>query len=67
VGEFKVDPKEIALMGESACDHLVSVVGARNRPPADMAAVVSFYGPIDLIKLFDVRPRAPKADGPRIR
>src|SRR5207248_2505226 len=59
--QYKVDPKKIALMGESAGAHLVDVVGARNRPPADVAAVVSFYGPIDLVKLLDARPGAPGA------
>lgn len=52
--EFKVDPKKIALMGESAGAHLVNVVGARNKKPVDVAAVVSFYGPIDLLKLFGI-------------
>src|SRR5262245_13578363 len=46
--EYRVDPRRIALMGESAGGHLVNLVGARNRPPADVAAVVSFYGPFDL-------------------
>lgn len=54
--EYHVDPKRIALMGESAGAHLVNVVGARNRAPEDVAAVVSFYGPIDLFKLFNLRP-----------
>ena len=51
---FHIDPKRIALMGESAGGHLVNLVGARNRPPADVAAVVSFYGPIDMLKLYGV-------------
>ncbi|MCC2671973.1 MAG: axe1-6A 4 [Armatimonadetes bacterium] len=53
--EYKVDPKKIALMGESAGGHLVNVIGARNRAPADVAAVVSFYGPIDLFQQFNLR------------
>ncbi|MGH9657455.1 MAG: M20/M25/M40 family metallo-hydrolase, partial [Bryobacteraceae bacterium] len=44
---YKVDPNRIALMGESAGGHLVSMVGARNRPEAKVQAVVSFYGPHD--------------------
>jgi len=48
--EYKVDGKNVALMGESAGAHLVNLVGARNRPPAQVAAVVSFYGPIDLVE-----------------
>jgi alpha-L-fucosidase 2 len=66
--EYKVDPKRIALMGESAGGHLVNLVGARNRAPADVAAVVSFYGPIDLFKQFGLRREqtgaAPERLGP---
>ncbi len=54
--EFKVDAKRIALVGESAGAHLASMVGARNRPPADVQAVVAFYGPFDLVRLFQPRP-----------
>ncbi len=45
--EYKVDPHRIALLGESAGGHLVSYVGARHKPAARIAAVVSFYGPHD--------------------
>jgi alpha-L-fucosidase 2 len=45
--EYKVDRSRIALMGESAGGHLVSFVGARHKPKARIAAVVSFYGPHD--------------------
>lgn len=48
--KFKVDRNRIALMGESAGAHLVSLVGARNRAPANVAAVVSFYGPFDMVE-----------------
>ena len=41
--EFRVDPKRLALIGESAGGHLVAYAGA----DAPVAAVVSFYGPHD--------------------
>ena len=46
--EFNINPERIALIGESAGGHLVSMVGARNKPDARVAAVVSFYGPHNL-------------------
>ncbi len=46
--EYKVDPRRIALIGESAGGHLVSYVGARHKPQNRVAAVVSLYGPHDL-------------------
>lgn len=46
--KYKVDRNRIALMGESAGAHLVSLVGARNKAPANVAAVVAFYGPFDM-------------------
>ena len=46
---FKVDKKRIALMGESAGAHLVNLVGIRNRKKSPIDAVVSFYGPFDLV------------------
>ena len=51
--EYKVDPRRIALMGESAGGHLVSFVGAQNKSSARVAAVVSFYAPHD----FETRAR----------
>ena len=45
--EYGVNPQKIALMGESAGGHLVNLVGARNT--AGVAAVVCFYGPIDML------------------
>ncbi|MCC6363570.1 MAG: alpha/beta hydrolase [Bryobacterales bacterium] len=49
-GQYKVDRKRIALMGESAGGHLVALVGAQNEPSSRVAAVVDFYGPHDLLK-----------------
>jgi acetyl esterase len=47
--KYKVDPKRIALIGESAGGHLVSYVGARNRADSQVAAVVSMYGIHDFV------------------
>ena len=47
--KYKVDTRRMALIGESAGGHLVSYVGARNRPDAHVAAVVSMYGVHDFI------------------
>lgn len=55
--KYHVDPKKIALMGESAGAHLVNLVGARNT--LGIAAVVCFYGPIDMdlwAKKFEDKP-----------
>src|SRR5579864_1045784 len=48
-GKYKLDVNRIALIGESAGGHLVSYVGARNRPDTSVAAVVSMYGIHDFI------------------
>ena len=48
-GKYKVDTKRIALIGESAGGHLVSYVGARNRPDSSVNAVVSMYGVHDFV------------------
>jgi alpha-L-fucosidase 2 len=50
---YKADPGRIAIVGESAGGHLVAYVGAKHRPGAEVAAVVSFYGPHD----FEARAR----------
>lgn len=44
--QYHVNPKRIALMGESAGGHLVNLVGAKNS--VGVAAVVCLYGPIDM-------------------
>lgn len=46
--QYKVDPDRIALIGESAGGHLVSLVGARGEGKTRVAAVVPFYAPHDL-------------------
>jgi alpha-L-fucosidase 2 len=46
--EYKVDPKRIAIIGESAGGHIVSLVGVRAKGDTGVAAVVAFYAPHDL-------------------
>ena len=46
--EYKVDAKRIAIIGESAGGHIVSLVGVRAKGETSVAAVVPFYAPHDL-------------------
>lgn len=59
--EYKIDPARIALIGESAGGYLVSFVGARNRPQARVAAVISFYGPHDLAGRAGTQGKIPES------
>lgn len=45
--EYKVDPKRVALMGESAGAYLVDYAAMKAPKELPVAAVVSFYGPHD--------------------
>lgn len=49
LAKYKVDPKRIALIGESAGGHIVSYVGGRNKPDTRVSAVISMYGIHDFI------------------
>lgn len=47
--KYNIDINRLALIGESAGGHLVSYVGARNRPDSRVSAVVSMYGIHDFV------------------
>ncbi len=47
--EYHVDPKRIALCGESAGGHIVGLVATRADESTRLAAIVPFYGRFDLI------------------
>lgn len=58
--EYKVDAKRIAIIGESAGGHIVSLVGVRGKDGTGVAAVVPFYAPHDL----ELQVKARNALGP---
>ena len=58
--EYKVDTARIAIIGESAGGHIVSLVGTRAKGETSVAAVVPFYAPHDL----ELQVKARNALGP---
>ena len=54
--QYKVDRKRIALLGESAGAYLVDYVAMRGPKNTPVAAVVSFYGPADMVLQFKGKP-----------
>jgi alpha-L-fucosidase 2 len=59
-GEYRVDQSRIAIIGESAGAYLVDYVGTHETPATGVAAVVSFYGPSDMLKLNELRRDHPE-------
>ena len=59
--KYHIDPKRIALAGESAGGFLVAYAGVKAKPDTRVAAVVDFYGPNDLV-LQTVERRAQPED-----
>ncbi|MGI5502314.1 alpha/beta hydrolase [Lentzea sp. CA-135723] len=54
--ELGIDPQRIALFGSSAGGHLALLAASLDERPC---AVVSLYGPTDLLSLYDVLRRKP--------
>jgi acetyl esterase len=61
--QYKVDTRRLALLGESAGGYLVSYVGTQTEPKWRVAAVVSFYGPHNLMGEYEMRQRQGKEPG----
>lgn len=61
--DYKVDPDRIALIGESAGGHLVSLAGVRGEGATRVAAVVPFYAPHDL----ELQNKGRDAPGPSMQ
>jgi alpha-L-fucosidase 2 len=57
--EYHVDPKRIALCGESAGGQLVALVGARYGKQLGVRAVVPVYPPTDMEELHSGREKTP--------
>jgi alpha-L-fucosidase 2 len=59
--DYNIDPRRVALIGESAGAHLVSMAALKAAPAAGVQAVVAFYSPSDLVALIENSGRIPAA------
>jgi acetyl esterase len=59
--EYRIDPDRIALVGESAGAQLASMAALKPASGGAVQAVVAFYCPSDMAKLFETTPRVPDA------
>mgnify|MGYP001551863058 FL=1 len=51
--DYRVDPAKVAISGDSAGGHVVDMVAVRatpDKPERHLVAVISFYGPNDLVE-----------------
>lgn len=62
--KYRIDPKRIVLLGESAGGYLVAYAGAHPSRGAEVAAVVDFYGPNDLVLQTEKRRSEPDPTKP---
>jgi acetyl esterase len=58
--KYRVDPKKMALIGESAGGFLVNYAGTHENERTRVAAVVDFYGPVDYGRLAEQRRDHPE-------
>jgi len=58
--KYHVDPRKLALIGESAGGFLVNYAGTHETPETKVAAVVDIYGPVDYAKLSEQRRDHPE-------
>jgi acetyl esterase len=58
--KYRVDSTKIAIIGESAGGFLVNYAGTHEKPDTRIAAVVDFYGPVDYLKLAELRRDHPE-------
>ena len=57
--EYRVDPKRIAITGESAGGHIAAYIGARYGKQLKLAAVVPFYPATDFVALTTGADKTP--------
>ncbi len=65
--KYHIDPNRIALAGESAGAFLVAYAGVKPKPDTQVAAVVDFYGPNDLVLQTEERRATDKQEGPGLK
>lgn len=58
--EYRINKSKIAIVGESAGAYLVDYVGTHETPGTKVAAVVSFYGPSNMLALNELRRDHPE-------